>query len=63
MASFDPRSRIIEIHGKDEGVPFYVHEHFLRPPFEDYGAAIDQVLEHTGGATLRLNLSHGALAQ
>lgn len=56
------RSRTIEIHSKDRGLPFYVHETLLREASGLYGAMIDHVLKTTGKAAMRLNLSHGALA-
>jgi len=63
MFQFDPRSRVIEVHGNYGGAPFYVHEDFLRQPFAGYGAMIDHALATGGRATIRLNLSQGALAE
>ena len=63
MVPFDPRSRVIEVHGNYGGAPFYIHEDFLRQPPAGYGAMIDRALATTGRATLRLDLSQGALAE
>lgn len=63
MIQFDPRSRVIEVHGNYGGAPFYVHEDFLRQPPRGYGTMIDHALATTGRPIPRLNLSQGALAE
>lgn len=63
MVQFDPRSRVIEVHGNYGGAPFYVHENFLRQPSGGYGEMIDHALASSGRATIRLNMSQGALAE
>lgn len=63
MVQFDPRSRVVEVHGNAGDAPFYVHEDFLRQPSAGYGAMIDHALATGGRASIRLNLSQGALAE